>query len=134
MYLELEIGGITSAVCERREREREREEREQEERGAGVFGPHCLRDLRAGSPIVLRSLIIFGGEDKRKEGGIDRKARAPSVVTGPSGLSGLKAEGKSSGGVDSSLGFPAIPAGLSQNSLSLFQGPCIATFQKCKGF
>lgn len=49
--------------------------------GAGVYGPHWLRDLQA--PRLCSALIIFGGEDKRKKGGIGRKARDLSVVTGP---------------------------------------------------
>lgn len=66
----------------------------------------------------------------------EEKARVLGVVTGAptspplgSGLSGLgeEAEGGESGGaVDSMLGFPATAAGLSQNSLSLFEGPCTA--------
>lgn len=34
--------------------------------GAGVYGPHWLRDLQA--PRLCSALIIFGGEDKRKKG------------------------------------------------------------------
>lgn len=102
--------------------------------GAGVYGPRWLRDPQA--PRLCSALIIFWRWGQKKKGGIGRKARDLSVVTGPPTSPPLvgvvwtqKRWGKSGGGVDSRLGFPATAAGLSQNSLSLFEGPVLLRFQ-----
>lgn len=111
---------------------REREAREQEGRGRGCMDLTGYGTYRHPDCALLSSFLEVRTKEKRgnrKKGpGSECRDGPPDFAAAGRGCLDSKGWGKSGGAVDSRLGFPATAAGLSQNSLSLFEGPCIATF------
>lgn len=113
----------------KRERERRRNKRGG---GGGVWTLTGYGTYRHPDCALLSSFLEVRTKEKRgnrKKGpGSECRDGPPDSAAAGRGCLDSKGWGKSGGAVDSRLGFPATAAGLSQNSLSVFEGPCIATF------
>lgn len=118
------LSGVWSAESERRGNKRGG--------GGGVWTLTAYGTYRHPDCAPLSSFLEVRTKEKRgdreKGPGSGCRDGAPDFAAAGRGCLDSKGWGKSGGAVDSRLGFPATAAGLSQNSLSVFEGPCIATF------